>query len=62
MKISEAYFINQCLESNECTVEEFHDYFEVLPCNCEYENCEGWQTILKKDAVKRFYERSIGKL
>ena len=62
MKISEAYFINQCLESNECTLEEFHDYFEIFPCDCEYENCEGWQTILKKDAVKRFYENSKNKI
>jgi len=56
MKIRESDFISKCMESNECTLEEFHDYYEVLPCNCEYENCEGWRNELKKDAVKKFYE------
>ena len=32
--------------------------FKVIPCNCEYENCEGWRNELKKDAVKKFYENS----
>jgi len=58
MKISEAEFISKCMESNECTLEEFHEYYEVFPCNCEYENCEGWRNELKKDAVKKFYENS----
>ena len=62
MKISKAEFISQCMESNECTLEEFHDYYEVFPCNCEYENCEGWRNELKKDAVKRFYENSKNKI
>ena len=61
MKISEAEFISQCLESNECTIEQFHDYFEVVPCNCEYENCEGWQIISKVGAVKKMREKILGR-
>lgn len=51
MKISEADFINQYIESNECTLEEFHDCFEVLPCSCGQEECEGWKVIFKETTL-----------
>ena len=54
MKISEAEFISQCMESNECTLEEFHDYYEVFPCDCE-----GYQLILKENSFTKMWDEVL---
>jgi len=59
MKIDKAKFIEQCVESNECIIEEFHDYFEVVSCNCKYENCEGWQLITKENAFEKLRDKVL---
>jgi len=61
MSISKVKFIEQCVESNECTLEEFHDYFEIFPCDCEYENCEGWQLITKENVFEKLRDKVLNK-
>lgn len=61
MKISKEDFIQQCIEVDECTSEMFHDYFEVVPCNCEYEDCKGWQVISIEGAFKKMRDRVLNR-
>ena len=44
-KITADEFERQYAERSGMTVEELRGYLTVRPCECDYEDCEGWQMV-----------------
>ena len=44
-KITKQEFIGNYLDNSELLLEEFNKRRVVLPCNCDYAECQGWASV-----------------
>lgn len=43
-------FEKRYTENSDITMEWLHDHHQfAVPCNCEYEKCQGWKMVTMKE-------------
>lgn len=55
-------FINQYCKDSKITTEELLKYSVVLPCNCDYDACQGWAVIRNDERLIKFHNELYSKI